>query len=313
VSFIASLLLAVADPAAGGPEVAGYRALIEQDLRLATIGYRLASANAAFCPRKGRDPGWVIHDVAQYQDMRAAFAAFAFAAPVSVAAVVKGGPADIAGVAAGDGLEAIGSKPLDWGDEAEGQPTYERVMIVKNLVRRQLDRSDSLPLNVIESRKSVRKLIKPALVCASDFHVDTKNGVDAGASGEVVRVTAGMMQFVADDTELAAVVAHEFAHNILGHRARLDAVKRGKTKAVLATEIEADRLSVWLMGNAGYDPAAALRFAERYGRKYGLGIFSDGTHLRWKNRVKLMQAEIDLMARTQKQDGKLLPPLLASK
>ncbi len=311
MSLFASLLLAVAAP--GGPDVTAYRALIEQDLRLATIGYRLASSNAPFCARKERTPGWVIHDVAQYHDMRTAFAAFAFAAPVSVAAVVKGGAADVAGIAAGDGLEAVGEESLDWGDEAEGKPTYERVMIVKNLVRQQLQRSDTLSLHVTDSRKSVRKLVKPALVCASDFQVDTKNGVDAGANGDVVRVTVGLMAYAADDNELAAVVAHEFAHNILGHRARLDATKRGKGKAVLATEIEADRLSVWLMANAGYDVQAALRFTERYGRKYGLGIFSDGTHLRWKNRVKVMQAEIDLMARTLRQNGKLLPPLLASK
>ena len=302
--------LALSPPAASPSEIAAYRALIEQDLRLATVGYRLASANAAFCERKERNPGWVIHDVAQYQDMAAAFAAFGFTAPVSVAAVVKDGPADQAGIKAGDGLEVIGEESLDWGDEAEGQPTYQRVMIVKDLVRQQLASSPSLSLGLVGN---VEKTIKPAPVCASEFNVDTKNGVDAGADGKIVRVTYGMMAYAGDDNELAAMVAHEFAHNILGHRARLDAVKRGKTKAILATEIEADRLSVWLMANAGYDPKAALRFTERYGRRYGLGIFSEGTHLRWKNRVKLMQAEIDLMAKTEKQSGKLPPPLLVSK
>lgn len=79
---------------------------------------------------------------------------------------------------------------------------------------------------------------------------------------------------------------------------------------MLATEIEADRLSVWLMANAGYDPSAALRFAERYGRKADLGIFSDGTHLRWRNRIKIMKAEIDLIERAEKQNGLLAPPLM---
>jgi beta-barrel assembly-enhancing protease len=291
-------------------EIAAYRQLIDQDLRLATIGYRLASANANFCERKERNPGWVIHDVAQYQNMKAAFAAFAFTAPVSVAAVVKGGPAEQAGLNAGDGLQSVGQETLDWGDEAEDMPTYERVMIVKNLVRQQLAASPTLLLLLANG---VRKTIKPALVCASDFNVDTKNGLDAGADGKNVRITYGMMGYAANDDELASVVAHEFAHNILGHRARLDAVKRGKTKAILATEIEADQLSVWLMANAGYDLAAALTYWARYGPKTGLGIFSEGTHLRWKNRVKVIQAEIDLIKRTPKQDGKLPPPLLASK
>jgi predicted Zn-dependent protease len=91
---------------------------------------------------------------------------------------------------------------------------------------------------------------------------------------------------------------------------RLDAVKKGKTKAIRKTEEEADQLSVWLMVNAGYDPEAALRFWERYGRQYGLGIFTDATHHQWKTRVAMMQAEIDVMKKIEKKDGRHDPPLL---
>jgi beta-barrel assembly-enhancing protease len=117
-----------------------------------------------------------------------------------------------------------------------------------------------------------------------------------------------LIEFAGDDQELAAAVAHELAHNLLDHRQQLKTKRR--TKSTLVTEIEADRLSVWLMANAGYDPNAALRFAERYGRKTGLGIFSDGTHFRWQKRVKVMQAEIDLMQKAEKQERLLPPPLL---
>ena len=151
--------------------------------------------------------------------------------------------------------------------------------------------------------------LNPPAICASKFWLDTKSSLDAGADGDGVRVTEGLLAFTTqDDAELAAVVAHEMAHNLLGHRERLSGNR--SRKAILATETEADRLSVWLMANAGYDPVAAVRFAERYGRKTGLGIFSDGTHLRWKNRVKLMQGEIDLMQRTSKTGGLYAPSLL---
>jgi hypothetical protein len=55
---------------------------------------------------------------------------------------------------------------------------------------------------------------------------------------------------------------------------------------------------------------AAVRFIERYGRKTGLGIFSDGTHLRWRNRQMLMQGEIVGMMQTDARNGLRSPPLL---
>src|SRR3546814_17247433 len=63
----------------------------------------------------------------------------------------------------------------------------------------------------------------------------------------------GLVDFSPDDAELAAAIAHELAHNILRHRARLDAagVDRGLAKQFgrnarmfKQTEIEADRPSV---------------------------------------------------------------------
>ena len=311
LTVIATMLSAVSvDAAPDAAEISAYRALIAQDLRLATTGYRLAFANRAFCAKKERNPGWVIHDVAQYSDMELAFAAFAFEEPVAVAAVVPSGPAALAGVNPGDGLAAIGEESLDLPDEAKEQPTYKRVMVVKALASRSLAASGQLPLTLLRNQQSIAITLEPPLVCASDFQVDTNNKLDAGANGSIVRVTSAMMGYVADDGELAAVVAHELAHNLLSHRQRLSGVKRRKMQAVLATEIEADRLSVWLMANAGYDPTASLRFWERYGKQHGLGIFTEGTHLRWKKRVAIMQAEIDVILRTEKTEGLLPPPLL---
>jgi beta-barrel assembly-enhancing protease len=308
LSVLLGIVLA-ASATASAPDIAAYRALVEQDLSLATVGYRLASANAPFCKKRTRSPAMVLHDVAQYPDQEAAFAAFSFTEPIAVAAVVKGGPADAAGLQAGDGLLAIGDKSLDLPDQAEQGPTNERIAAIKSAMSASLARADNVELKVARSNTTKAVRLSPPLVCASDFWVDTRNNLDAGADGNQVRVTTGLMLFVKDDDELAAAAAHEFAHNILDHRARLQSKR--VMKAVLATEIEADRLSVWLMANANYDPNAALRFAERYGRKTGLGIFSDGTHPRWKNRVKIMQDEIDLMQKAQKRNGLLLPPLLA--
>jgi beta-barrel assembly-enhancing protease len=290
-------------------DVEAYRELVKQDLRLASVGYRLASANSVFCKVRAQNAGWVLHDIAQYPDESAARAAFGFDQPVQVAAVVLGGPADRAGIEAGDNFVGMDDATIYWPAMPVGKTGYERMANFRQLVAERWGTGEGLAVKLSREGtvKEARLVAKPA--CASDFWVDTKAKLDAGADGERVRVTSGLLLFADTDNELAAAVAHELSHNLLGHRERLNAVKR-RTSEILATEIEADRLSVWLMANAGYEPAAALRFAERYGRKTGLGIFSEGTHLRWKNRVKVMQAEIDLMQKTLKQDGLLPPPLL---
>ena len=311
---------AIAGHAAVDPsQIMAYRALIGQDLRLATTGYRLASANAAYCDRTERNPGWVIHDVAQYPDDAIAKAAFGFDKPIQIAAVVTDGPADRSDIKAGDGFVAVDGATLYWPAMPVGKTGYERMASFKQLLGERFTEKATLPVQVSRSGADVNLTLAPPLVCASDFQIDTDDGLDAGADGQIVRITYGMMRYTSEDAELAAVVAHELSHNMLRHREKLNAqgVDRGlgrlfgKSKnAILATEIEADRLSVWLMANAGYDPKAALRFWERYGRQHGQGIFSEGTHLRWKNRVKIMQAEIDQMASTEKRDATLPPPLL---
>lgn len=288
--------------------MAAYRALIEQDLRLATVSHRLVSANTLFCERRARNPGWVLHDEAQYPDRETARATFEFRRPVAVSVVVRDGAADRAGIVAGDGLVALNGKAWRWDDSSkQSAAQLERAQAELTAA---LSDGDPLHLTLATTDGQKTFRLNPPPVCASRFWVDANSKIDAGADGDGVRITEGLMTFTADDDdELAAAVAHELSHNLLGHRERLQQTKR-RTREVLATEIEADRLSVWLMANAGYDSKAALRFAERYGRRIGLGIFSEGTHLRWKNRVKVMQAEIDLMAATPAQGGLLPPPLL---
>lgn len=290
--------------------IAAYRALVDQDLRLAITGYRLASANAAFCAQRERNPGWILHDEQQYPDRQTARAAFGFRHPVAVSAVVPGGPADVAGIKPGDALIAIGNQTVNVDKHQANETSAKRVEAVGDALKNALKSSGPVAVTLDTANGRSTFDLDPPLICASRFWVDARAKLDAGADGDGVRITTGLMAFTAhDDAELAAVVAHELAHNLLLHRQRLNAVNR-RTADILATEIEADRLSVWLMANAGFDTEAALRFAERYGRKTGLGILSDGTHLRWKNRVKLMRAEIDIIRTAPQINGKRPPPLL---
>jgi Zn-dependent protease with chaperone function len=311
VTMLVALLNAQAAPAAE-PNVAAYQILAAQDARLAIVGHRLASANAPFCKLKSRNPGWVLHDKAQYPNPATAQSAFGFRAPVSVSSVVPGGAADVLGVKAGDGIIAIIGVVLSDPQFVQRKRTSARLEKFQNILGIALDTYGTAGIELISSDGQKHVTLNPPNICASRFWLDTKSKLDAGADGVSVRVTEGLMVFTEhDDAELAAVIAHEMSHNLLSHRQRLAAGGNG-TKQVLETEIEADRLSVWLMANAGYDPAAALRFIERYGRKTGLGIFSAGTHLRWKNRQSVMRQEITFFTQSLADNGLRNPPLLAA-
>lgn len=295
------------------PVALAYHALIAKDLRLATVGYHLAKGSAAYCRNTWRNPGWVLHDERQYPDLALAHRAFTFRKPVSIAALVTGGPAARAGLQPGDGLTAADGSVV-WYDPAakDQRPTSGRIDGLRETIAERLSEGRPVRFGIATANGHRDLIVDPPPVCASDFWVDVRSKRDAGADGKRVRVTSGLIDYVRDDDELAAVVAHEMAHNLLDHRPRIDASKSGKTKVIKATEAEADRLSVWLMANAGYDPEAAISFWQRYGKATGLGIFSAPTHYRWQTRVAMLREEIDLMSRSPAGDDRRDPPLLAA-
>jgi membrane-associated protease RseP (regulator of RpoE activity) len=197
-------MLAVAPSAsATKPDIAAYQALAKQDLRLATVGHRLASANAPFCQRKNRNPGWVLHDKAQYPDAETAQAAFGFRAPVAVSAVILGGTAETLGVKSGDAIIAINGAAISDPPEVRQKRTGFRLEQMQDKIGKALDTSGvaTIAFLTVSGRKTV--VLSPPAICASRFWVDTKSGLDAGADGVSVRVTEELMAFVADDDHIA--------------------------------------------------------------------------------------------------------------
>ena len=69
------------------------------------------------------------------------------------------------------------------------------------------------------------------------------------------------------------------------------------------TEREADRLMPWLLANAGYDPAAALRFMERWGPHHDGGIFRKRTHDGWDERADAIAAEVAIVSTEMAASG----------
>ncbi len=311
----------------GGPMpsdvVQALKALQRLDQRMHTTGYRLVSANAGFCDTNVPHIGILLHDLNQYGDKAAARLAHGFASAIAVNAVAPDGPAAASGLKVGDGLIAVDGQLVDEMDFdteklAVEKPEYRRIAAVKARVL-EAAANGRVALTIIRAGSRHEIAVLATQACPSQFQIQVSKNRDASADGKMVSISSTLAEYVLDDDELAAIAAHELAHNLLKHRDRLNAqkVNRGffgqfgkSAGRIKAAEIEADRLSVWLMANAGYDPEAAIRFWTRYGKQHGKGIFSAPTHYRWKKRVKLFEEEMVKMANAEDANGKYSPPLL---
>lgn len=304
LALLAVAATALSAPAAGqAPVQAQQAALLDLrslDQRVETVGHRLAAANLDLCGNHIWLSGFAVHDLSQYgaEYRPAAIRAFGLDAGPAVLALAAGGPAEHAGLRRDDILLAIDGRPPPQGaiGRARSFDRMERILAALDAAFAD-GRADLL------IRRGGERLEIPVAAeqgCATRFQVVPGPGLNASADGRYVQVTSAIAAYVDDDGELAAVLAHEFAHNILGHRLRLDAagVQRGflgnfgrNARRIRETEVEADRLSVYLLERAGYDPEAAVRFWTRFGPR-GLNFLGSPTHPNWRRRIASFEAEI---------------------
>ena len=313
LAALAALALAV--PARADPAV--LELLRGYDLRLATIGYRLTTANAALCQNLAPNLGIALHGLGQYGDRAEARRVFGFDTPVAVEAVVTGGPAARAGIAANDSLTAVGATALPailpTGAPSSGQRDAAWALIDSQPV--------TSPVMLSVRRGAAFRTVAVAAVpaCRAAFELVLGAGKNAQADGQLIHVSAAYFENYSDD-QVAVVLAHELSHNILRHRLRLLAagVKGGLLKefgqnARLTRQVEedADRLSVYLLRNAGYDPASAVRFWRDHGGGIADSLLRSRTHPSAAARAQAIAAEIARMP--PESVVPYVPPLLASR
>jgi beta-barrel assembly-enhancing protease len=293
-----ALLLASAAGATPESDRAALLALQATDLRVATVAHRLSTANIAICPNQTPQLGFSLHALAQYGGTfrSSAKTLFGLSDDPTILAIVPSGAAANAGLGVGDALIGVGATRLG-GAKVTTKQSYDAVREAEAAID---NGPKTRPLKLTIRRGSAEQAInvyaKPG--CTSRVVVEPGGKLNAYADGTYVKLTSSVAEYAADEGELAAIIAHEMAHNILEHQARLDATGRNRAN-ILATEIEADKLSVRLLAGAGYDPRVAARFWARFGKKTGAGIFATGTHLRTKARVALLEEEAAKLATTE--------------
>ncbi|MEP9404025.1 M48 family metallopeptidase [Sphingomonas sp. VNH70] len=295
--FAAPVLLALVG-AVHADDAATLEQLRAGDVRLAAIGHRLAVANAALCADRVPATGIVFHAIDQYPAAEQAEArrVFGFATPIGVEGVVPGSVAARAGVRADDAIVAVDGQPVPAADGAGHVRTRDAFAALLD------GRPAAAPLTMTLRRAGGDRTVTlaPSPGCATLFELRPGPTLDASADGRQVQISGAFLDRF-DDRQIAVVVAHELAHNILRHHDRLEAAKvnRGllrefgrNGRLFRTTEDEADRLSVHLLRNAGWNPADAVTFWQGPGARIAGGIFYSRTHSSPGRRADLIAQEI---------------------
>lgn len=257
--------------------------------RLFRVGYRLATANAAFCPHTVPVSGLMIHDAESYGDPEAVRKLFGLNGDIGIQAIAPGSPAAKAGLSQNDTLLALDGQTIapHW---QRTEPRWQRVFALRDAIDAALARG-SLELNWQNSDGIERTAVIEGIpACPTRFElVDSK--ASAAADGERVLVGERFPGLAYDESAFAAAIAHEMAHNIMRHPQTFRKIG-WKRKLVRLSERDADRLMPWLLHNAGYDPRAAVAFMREWGPKHGGWIFRKRTHDGWDERVEFIEAEL---------------------
>ena len=217
-----------------------------------------------------------------------------------VIAVVPGSPAAAAGIHPGDVLVAIAGRALL--PEAALSMTFDaaRARERADAIQDLLENTGTPSLSIAALRDNVVFVVDvtPQYACPHHVHLARSNQRNAYADGRHVFLTTGLLSRLGNDDELAFIVAHEMAHNILHHATimRSGSVKHGLRRTlgrsgriVREAERAADAFGGELMIDAGFDPVRGAGILRRLGGS-DLGVDLFAAHDSADKRIAAMRA-----------------------
>lgn len=269
--------------------------LLAQDARLAAIADKMLSANDGLCRQHMPVTGIVLHSRDQYRGNLAGDA-FAHSA-IAIETVVPGSAAALAGFEPGDAVIAVGNRRMSelakQGDNPLRDSAYAALADLAGQPR----------FDVTISRQGEQRTVPltPPQGCRAVVEIRSQNSLNARSDGRVIQIDYGLAAAASDD-QLAVVFAHEMGHLVLEHRRRLEAAgvekgffgEFGKNQRLnRQVEVEADRMAVHLLANAGYAPSIAPAFwRTTLGRRAGGGLLRSSTYPSPEARAQLVEREI---------------------
>jgi len=286
--------------------------LRKADLRVATVAYRLGLEAASLCADHYPLTGLLLHHLPEYDAAGRAIEIerYGLDRGPGVLLTVAGSPAARSGLLAGDVLLAVDGAPFAdpramvrekdrkvWRRQVEASETQLETALAQGPAR----------LRVLRGGREIDVTLASVPGCPIRVRLARSDQFNAFSDGRYVTFTTAMLDFLRSDDELAILLGHELAHNLLGHKERLEQehVPQGLLRGVGAnadkvwqTEAEADRLGLRLAWAAGYDIRAAADLWHRYYAAHDVPLQIFRTHPSLHARQAILEATVAELERT---------------
>ncbi len=301
----------------------GLAKYMDERARVERVGFRLRKAAAGDCAERKQtkaDIGLVVWSLANFQnpeDRARLTSDFALTNAVTVALAVDGAPAAAGGVRNGAIVTHVNGEPI-----GEGKGATERFIARTGIAAKQ----GAVRLKFNDGNEVT---VTPDTVCEFPTLLVRSADINAAADGTVLAITSGLFELTQSDDEVALILGHELAHNVLRH---LELVKTAKPAsgtlldafaksaigtAVAATinrpfsvhyEKEADYAGLYFMARAGYDIDAAAGFWKRLNETMKAKSVA-ATHPTGPERLRAIEATVaEINAKQKKGQPLTLKP-----
>ena len=263
--------------------------------RLDRVVHTVLSANAELCEKTAPDLGLRTQSLRSFpKELReGARRELGLGDEPVVIFVRPDSPASKAGFETGDQIYGEGKTAL----AAPSKALTQRIKEGAEIMRSRLGQKEIVTISAEESCNY------PALLRMSP-------AINAYANGRSIVVTAGMMNFVKSDDELAYIIGHELAHNTQSHIRKAITnylLSFGGTRYTRIFEAEADYVGLYYMVRAGYDPSDVEDLWRRLALQSLRPIGRAKTHPAYPSRAVQIEATQDEIAQKQASGAPLMP------
>jgi hypothetical protein len=171
-------------------------------------------------------------------------------------------------------------------------------------------------VSVQRGARVLEAVVQPQPGCAYDTQLMPSASLNAAADGHHIFIDTALVAYAANDNDLALILGHELAHDVLHHREQLDRQGFARNlignlgssrQSLIKAESQADYVGLYLTARAGYDISGAGAFWRRLARDHGDPWYDRWDHPSAAARSRALDAAREEIAAKIKAGAPLIP------